>query len=252
MLSSISTVFPLLFAALFAPTVAHSNCYYFTTSSGEFKHTEICNLTEISYRLKGKFCCGTCDDRYCCTDPQKRLTDVQQNDCDFKVFKDLLGPPPETTGDGMVAIIVIVVGAIVFSILFLICWVSPSCYLYKKCRNPSPVIGVSTVVTTQHLPQPNVIIGGRYPPYQPLTNDPEYDCPMGSYEGQPCVPGLPPPYQEAGYPVPSSKPSNISVQVMNPIVPPSRSDLAHHPLHTDYTSPPPINPAYVESTNNTH
>nr|XP_055072744.1 protein shisa-5 [Misgurnus anguillicaudatus] len=239
MLSSSSTAFPLLFAALFAKTVAHSDCNFFTTNSGEFKHTVICNLTEIWYRLKGTFCCGTCDNRYCCTDPQKRLTDVQQNDCDFKVFKDLLEPPPETNDDGLVAIIVIVVGAIVFSVLFLICWVSPSCYLYKKCRNPSPVMEVTTVVTTQHLPQPTVIIGGRYPPYQPLTNDPENECPMGSYEGQPCVPGLPPPYQEAdpGYPV----------------HPPARSDFAHNPLHTDYTSPPPpppINPAYVESTKN--
>lgn len=59
---------------------------------------------------------------------------------------------------------------------------------------------IRTVVTTQFLPQ-QIINGGQYPPYQPLQNNPEYGAqlvPTGPYQDQPCVPGLPPPYHEAG------------------------------------------------------
>ncbi|XP_057181610.1 protein shisa-5-like isoform X2 [Triplophysa rosa] len=242
-MASPAAVFSILFAVLFAVTSADYACSFHSTSSGENKLTVICAYP-VQWNVR--FCCGTCDDRYCCSDPQKKLSKEAQKNCFSKIFENLIKPPPKSDDDvTTIAIIATIVGLIVFSVLFLVCWVCPCCILYKKCRNPTPMMG------THFLPQQIVINGGLYPPFQPLPNNLEYGTqpvPTGPFQGQPCVPRPPPPYQyqEAGYPVPNTQPPYISDQ--HPVYPPAPSGVAQNQVPTDYTPPPAFNPVYVESS----
>ncbi|KAF4097510.1 protein shisa-5-like [Onychostoma macrolepis] len=208
-------VFLLLSAALFTTVVGFESC-----------HSVVCDFW--SY----EFCCGTCDENYCCSDPQKILT---IEDCLFKGLK--FSPKFSPQNDAVPIVIgVSTLGAIIIIVLFLICWICPCCYLYKKFRNPGPVTTTTTVVTRQYLPQPSAVIqGGQYLSYQALPNT----LPCG---GQPMPTGPPPSYQEAvgpGNPVP--------IQVVYD------GGQATYPLQsslpTDCTSPQPANsPAYTGCT----
>uniref|UniRef100_A0A8C1QWY7 Si:dkey-42i9.8 n=1 Tax=Cyprinus carpio TaxID=7962 RepID=A0A8C1QWY7_CYPCA len=153
---------------------------------------------------------------------KKIFTWEAQSDCSFDTVS--------------IAVSASIIGLVAFIILFLICWVCPRCYLYKRFRSPRPVITTATVVTTQYLPQPSAVIqGSQYLPYQARPNIPPYG-------GQPIPAGSPPSYQEAvgpGCPVP--------IQVA------FDGGQATYPLQsllpTDYTSPQPAyNPAYTSCT----
>uniref|UniRef100_A0A8C1ZNN3 Shisa N-terminal domain-containing protein n=1 Tax=Cyprinus carpio TaxID=7962 RepID=A0A8C1ZNN3_CYPCA len=190
-----------------------------------YKSCRIQRESVICRSLRSEFCCGTCDDNYCCSDPKKIFTWEAQSDCFFDTVS--------------IAVSASIIGLVAFIILFLICWVCPRCYLYKRFRSPrrkSMFVRQTTVVTTQYLPQPSAVIqGSQYLPYQARPNIPPYG-------GQPIPAGSPPSYQEAvgpGCPVP--------IQVV------FDGGQATYPLQsslpTDYTSPQPAyNPAYTSCT----
>ncbi|XP_016428463.1 protein shisa-5 [Sinocyclocheilus rhinocerous] len=210
------TVF-LLSTGLFTTVVGFERCSMYKTDS------VVCDF------WRSEFCCGTCDESYCCSDQQKKFTIKAQSDC---LFKDLrISPKYSPQRDAVsIAVSASILGLVVVIILFLICWVCPRCYLYKRFRNPRPVITTTTVVTTQYLPQPSAVIqGGQYLPYQALPNNP----PCGD---QPMSTGPPPSYQEAvgpGYPVPIHDGGQATYPLQSS-------------LPTDYTSPQPAyNPAYT-------
>ncbi|XP_051550878.1 protein shisa-5-like isoform X2 [Myxocyprinus asiaticus] len=242
-------VFLLFCAVLFTVTVAFEYCGTDTSKRDYI----ICDHKWDGSVLE--FCCGTCDNKYCCSDPQKRLTSDAQIDClneSLNKIRKALEPPHDSDDTVTIVITLTVVGAVILIKLFILCWVCPCCCLYKKCRNPRPT---TTVVTTQFLP--TIIRGSQYPPYQPLPNQPEHcnqpayggqHMATGPFQGRPYVPGLPPPYQEAGsgYPLPYSQAGYDGGQATYPAQPPAQLGFAHQP--TDYTSPQPAyNLAYMES-----
>uniref|UniRef100_A0A9J8B7K0 Protein shisa-5 n=2 Tax=Cyprinus carpio TaxID=7962 RepID=A0A9J8B7K0_CYPCA len=222
----------LLSAVLFTATFADDDCKSYFSSAGELKPSIECSFLQ--------FCCGTCDNRYCCSNPLRKLSEDDQDDCFFNDYKSI-------------AVGVTVAGIVILIIMFIVCCVCPCCCLYKMCRSPRPVMGATTttVVTTQYPQQP-VVQGGQYPPYQPMPPQAGYGGtpayggqPMqtGPYQGQPYAAGPPPPYQVAGgpgYPVPYS-------QGQYPMQPPVQPGFAHPPPSTDYSSTQPAyNPSYVE------
>uniref|UniRef100_A0A673HMX9 Shisa N-terminal domain-containing protein n=1 Tax=Sinocyclocheilus rhinocerous TaxID=307959 RepID=A0A673HMX9_9TELE len=243
-----------------------SNFTVFLLSTGLFttvvgKCFERCSMYKTDSVVcdfwRSEFCCGTCDESYCCSDQQKKFTIKAQSDC---LFKDLrISPKYSPQRDAVsIAVSASILGLVVVIILFLICWVCPRCYLYKRFRNPR-----HNVVPPLILHKPSAVIqGGQYLPYQALPNNP----PCGD---QPMSTGPPPSYQEAvgpGYPVPIHDGGQAAYdggQIMYPLQPPVQPVQAAYDggqimyplqppvqpvLPTDYTSPQaPYNPAYVES-----
>ncbi|XP_056614725.1 uncharacterized protein LOC130429904 [Triplophysa dalaica] len=245
-MTSPAAVFPILFAVLFEATSANDACQFHTTSSGVQKPFDFCGIP-VSWD-GSRFCCGTCDDRYCCADPQKKLSSEAQRACLRKLF-DNLRIRPSTGADDVtiIAIMVPIIGLVFLSVLFIVCWVHPRCILYKKCRNLTRAT-IGTVVTTHFLPHQTVINGGQYPTHQMLPNNPEYGgqpVPTGPYQGQRC---LPPPYQQAGagYPIPYTQPPYICEQY--PVHPPAPSGVAQNQVPRDYKPIPAFNPVYVGSS----
>lgn len=231
-MASTVPVLLLLSAGLFTATFADDDCKSYITSTGMPKPSIDCGFLQ--------FCCGTCDNRYCCSNPIIRLSEDEQEDCFFSDNKPVI-------------IGVTIAGIVIFIIMFIVCCVCPCCCIYKMCRTPRPVMGATTttVVSTQYPQQP-VVQGGQYPPYQPMPPQAGYGgtpayggqpMPTGPYQGQPYAAGPPPPYQEAGgpgYPVPYS-------QAAYPIHPPVQPGFAHPHPPTDYSSTQPaFNPAYME------
>uniref|UniRef100_A0A8C1RUF2 Protein shisa-5 n=1 Tax=Cyprinus carpio TaxID=7962 RepID=A0A8C1RUF2_CYPCA len=172
---------------VFLLCLADDDCKSYFSSAGELKPSIECSFLQ--------FCCGTCDNRYCCSNPLRKLSEDDQDDCFFNDYKSI-------------AVGVTVAGIVILIIMFIVCCVCPCCCLYKMCRSPRPVMGATTttVVTTQYPQQP-VVQGGQYPPYQPMPPQAGYGGtpayggqPMqtGPYQGQPYAAGPPPPYQVAG------------------------------------------------------
>lgn len=238
-MASTVPVLLLLSAGLFTATFADDDCKSYITSTGMLKPSIDCGFLQ--------FCCGTCDNRYCCSNPIIRLSEDEQEDCFFSDNKPVI-------------IGVTIAGIVIFIIMFIVCCVCPCCCIYKMCRTPRPVMGATTttVVSTQYPQQP-VVQGGQYPPYQPMPPQAGYGgtpayggqpMPTGPYQGQPYAAGPPPPYQEAGgpgYPVPYSQAAYDGGQAAYPIQPPVQPGFAHPHPPTDYSSTQPaFNPAYVE------
>ncbi|XP_026091382.1 protein shisa-5-like [Carassius auratus] len=231
-MASTVPVLLLLSAGLFTATFADEDCKSYINRYGVPKPSIDCKLLQ--------FCCGTCDNRYCCLNPFDKLSEDEQDNCFFNDYTSI-------------AIGVSVAGIVILVVLFIVCCVCPCCCLYKMCRSPRPVMGATTttVITTQYPQQP-VVQGVQYPPFQPMPPQAGYGgtpayagkpMPTGPYQGQPFAAGPPPPYQEAGgpgYPVPYS-------QAPYPMQPPVQPGFAHPPPPTDYSSTQPAyNPNYME------
>nr|AAI24280.1 Si:dkey-42i9.6 protein [Danio rerio]AAI64597.1 Si:dkey-42i9.6 protein [Danio rerio] len=255
-MASTVPVLLLLFAGLFTATLADDDCKPYITSSGKMRTSIDCGFLQ--------FCCGNCDDRYCCSNPLSKLTEDQQDDCFFS--NDFNKP---------IVVGVTITGIVLLIIVFIVCCVCPCCCIYKMCRKPRPVMGATTttVVSTQCIQQP-VVQGGQYPPYQPIPPQSGYSgapgygatpMPKAPYQGHPYAAGPPPPYQEAGgpgYPVPYSQAAFDGGQASYPMQPPAQPGYGQpgygqpaygqpgypqqHPP-TDYSATQPAyNPAYVE------
>ncbi|XP_034549871.1 protein shisa-5-like [Notolabrus celidotus] len=221
---------------------------------------------QSSQKCSRGFCCGTCNNRYCCTDTFWRLSEEKQERCD-NLFDSYDSPMPMVIG---------ICGVVVTVLIFICCCVCPCCCLYKICRKPRPVIATTThttVVTTTPQPYPQQPIaapthpqsyqGAQYPPYQPVPVQPGYGAqpmPQGYGAqpvpyGQPFVAGPPPTYQEAtgpAYPpnpMPYSQAAFSPNQPSYPMQPPvqpnapsaSRDYLAQPAYNPDFVAPPPKN-----------
>ncbi|XP_048038656.1 protein shisa-5-like [Megalobrama amblycephala] len=214
------SVLLILFAVLFTGTAALEDCTSYNDSRGDLV---LCSLGTPQFTRQ--FCCGTCDEIYCCDDPQQKLTKDAQNDCLFKTLKfssDSTHQMVDHTDFYVVPIVMFLIAIILFMF----------CYCLGERLHPH--VMSTTTVMTQYHPQ-----GSQYSAYQSVPNNPQ-----PAYGGQPMPvgpsQGPPPTYQEAagpGYPVPFIQ-AAYSGQDIQP---------AHPPLPADYTSPQPAyNPAYVE------
>ncbi|NXU45807.1 SHSA4 protein, partial [Drymodes brunneopygia] len=127
------------------------------------------------------FCCGTCQQRYCCRDPLRLLTERQQRHC--RVFS------PKTIA-GIASAVVLFI-AIVTTIVC--CFMCSCCYLYQRRRHPrTPLQGVG--------------LGGREgAPPAPFPVDPKAG-PMPPQPGFTPMAMYPPPGPAAQYPMYPSGP----------------------------------------------
>ncbi|XP_042605212.1 protein shisa-4-like isoform X2 [Cyprinus carpio] len=116
-MASTVPVLLLLSAVLFTATFADDDCKSYITSTGVLKPSIKCGYFE--------FCCGTCDDRSCCSNPLRKLSEDAQEDCFFNDYKSI-------------AVGVTVAGIVILIIMFIVCCVCPCCCLYKMCRTPRP------------------------------------------------------------------------------------------------------------------
>ncbi|XP_030633540.1 protein shisa-5 [Chanos chanos] len=238
-----------MFCGLLVTALAGDDCEGYYSSSGRYESKKDCSFMQ--------FCCGTCDNRYCCSSYGSKLSEYDQDLCTFG--------RTETTMEITAGI----VGVIVLVVVVVVCCVCPCCCIYKMCRKPRPVVATAThttVINTQYPQQqqqtPNQ--GAQYPGYQPVPAQPGFGgqpaygtpgygaqpgyggqpMPTAPYQAQPYAPGPPPPYQEAagpGYPAPYSQAAYTAGQLAYPLQPPVA------PPPSDYNaSQPAYNPAYVE------
>ncbi|XP_026162656.1 protein shisa-5-like [Mastacembelus armatus] len=235
---------------LFTSVSGDNDCKAYRDLSNNYQPPQYCYPT-ISETLR--FCCGTCINRYCCSQSFLRLSEDKQSDCYDGAYNLKL---PIILGVGVVLLLI-----------FICCCVCPCCCLYKMCRKPQPVITTTThttVVTgtpqqypqqqTANLEQPHGYQGVPYPPYQPVPVQPGYGTqpmPTLPYQGQPFTPGPPPTYQEAtgpAYPpnlMPNSQAAFTPGQPAYPIHPPVHLQPNAPPTNTDYFTQPAYNPDYV-------
>ncbi|KAI7790998.1 hypothetical protein IRJ41_006727 [Triplophysa rosa] len=187
------------------------DCLSYTTSGGTYKYRENCMFFQ--------FCCGTCENRYCCSKEPSRLSDSAQVTCIVK-----------TMGSAAIGLTIAGIG-IVFVVIIICCCCCCSCC----CENPRPVVGTTTttVVNTQCAMQPPMVQGGQYPAYQPVPTQPAYagqPMPAGHYQTQPYVAEPPPPYHTVAGP---GQPSYL-------IHTPAQEGFAY-PLLTDALNQPAYN-----------
>ncbi|XP_030276623.1 LOW QUALITY PROTEIN: protein shisa-5-like [Sparus aurata] len=247
-------------------------------------YTDIHNTYHESRTCRIGFCCGSCNNRYCCQDSFWRFTEEEQENCmDWGRYH--YSPVPMVLG---------IVGLVASVLIVVCCCVCPCCCLYKMCRKPRPVIATTThttVVTTapQQYPrqqtatpaQPQSYQGAQYAPYQPVPVQPGYGAhpppqgygahpppqgygphpppqgygaqpmPTSPYHGQPLTAGPPPTYQEAtgpGYPpnpMPYSQAAFAPGQQAYPLQPPVHPQPGATAPHVDYLAQPAYNPDFV-------
>ncbi|XP_017690985.1 PREDICTED: protein shisa-4 [Lepidothrix coronata] len=138
------------------------------------------------------FCCGTCQQRYCCRDPLRLLTERQQRHCFAFSPKTIAG----------IASAVVLFIAIVTTIVC--CFMCSCCYLYQRRRAPpTPLAGPEIPLSS-------------YPPAAPPAPFP-VDPKAGPAPPQPGFTPMAmyPPPGPAQYPVYPSGPP-----VYNPTAPP--------------------------------
>ncbi|XP_029006752.1 protein shisa-5-like [Betta splendens] len=261
MASGLSAIFVLALCVLLSPCVSADNdCKgYKSAFTGSYQASQKCYLG---------FCCGTCNNRYCCNTPSLKLSEDAQDDCDQHSSAPY-GSGLNQNGSTMASIVGIVI-AIIFVLIFICCCVCPCCCLYKMCRKPRPVINSTTHTTVvtlpQHYPQQQVATPGhpagyQYPLYQATPMQPGYETqpmpqscgaqPTVPYQGQPFTPGPPPTYQEAtcpAYPpnpMPYSQAAFIPSQTPYPLQPPAQPQFNAPHTSTDYLTQPAYNPDYV-------
>ncbi|XP_063147942.1 protein shisa-5 isoform X2 [Candoia aspera] len=137
------------------------------------------------------FCCGTCDDRYCCSNAFEKNNQ-------FLCSRTLL------RSGTIIAIGVSIF--ILFVVTIILCFTCSCCCLYKACRRrPQPVVTTATTVVQVPYPQqpgiPAAYPGGAYQGYNPLPVQPQLGMPAAPYPTQypppyPTQPVGPPPYHE--------------------------------------------------------
>ncbi|KAF3690042.1 Protein shisa-4 Transmembrane protein 58 Precursor [Channa argus] len=255
MASGLPSVVLLVFFVVLSSHVSawDDDCKAYTYNT--YHHAQKCSY--------GRFCCGSCTNRYCCTSGVLRLTEDEQDNCESFEF----------TRYPSVPLIFGIVTCIIALLVFICCCVCPCCCLYKMCRKPRPVMAPTThttvvTSTTQHYPrQPTATpvhpLGYQYPPYQATPMQPGYGTqpmphssvaqpmPPVPYQGQPYVPGPLPTYQEATGPAYPPNPMPYSKAAFAPGQTPYPIQPVVHPNaptpHTDYLAQPAYNPDYVGS-----
>ncbi|XP_078517503.1 protein shisa-5 isoform X2 [Lissotriton helveticus] len=199
--------------------VAGDDCDAYVDSYGQWHNKQYCTFS---------YCCGTCNNRYCCMNPFDKLDDDQfmcsVNTASFGTF-----------------IAVGITIFVIFVVTVILCFTCSCCCLYKMCRRPpAPVITTttSTVIQTpypqqQGMPQ-HYPVQAPYPGYQPLPVQPSQ-----MYHGGMPAGGMP----TAPYPTPYPPPYPSQV-----VGPPGYQETMATGAGVPYpAAQPPYNPAFVDS-----
>ncbi|XP_066553965.1 protein shisa-5 isoform X1 [Amia ocellicauda] len=191
------------------------------------------------------YCCGSCDNRYCCSSISNILNHLQ---CKHTM----------SMGSSF-SIAISIIPIFVLIIIIVSCCTCPCCCLYKMCRKPQrPIVTSTTTTTVMQVPYPQQPVGpqsyqgAQYPGYQPVPVQPGYGgqpMPTAPYLGQQYAPtypgqalGPPPSYQEVvpgGTGAPAYPPGQPSY---NPAHPPATA--AYTSGQPAYPMQPPPQPGY--------
>ncbi|XP_037706200.1 protein shisa-5 isoform X2 [Choloepus didactylus] len=162
-----------------------------------------------------EFCCGTCDDQYCCSDVLKKF--------EWNVENCVL------PGARFGATVAIGLTIFVLSVVtIIICFTCSCCCLYKMCRRPRPVVTTTTSTTVVHSPYPQA------PSMPPSYPGPTYQ----GYHPMPPQPGMP------VAPYPTQYPPPYPTQPLGP--PAYQETLSGDAAMLYPASQPPYNPAYMD------
>lgn len=165
----------------------------------------------------GTFCCGNCEHRYCCVDPNKLITERMQKSC-------LFISPKTIAGIGFAVVLFFVVIA-----TLICCFMCSCCYLYQRRHQRG----------TPYVVQETQMSGiSQQPPY---PTQPSYSL-QPSYPAQPPYPMQSPYPPQQPYPVdPKFAPSPPGYEPV-PVYPPS-GPTAYNPVYPP--GPPMYNPNVV-------
>ncbi|KAF4803463.1 Protein shisa-5 [Turdus rufiventris] len=221
----------LLRLLLLPAAVSGEDCPAYTGYFGEVQLAQPCP----------QFCCGTCLDRYCCSNPllkfdEQKLQCNQHNErmSDSQIFQD---PDDFFVSTSSSFGTIIAIGVAVFAVIvvtIILCLTCSCCCLYKACRRPRPVVTTAntTVVHSAYLQQPAVppsYPAAPYQGYQPVAIQPQPGMPVAPYPAQ-----YPPPYP------------------MQPPGPPAYHETVAVGDGAPYPTQPPYNPAYMDPQKPTH
>uniref|UniRef100_A0A8D0G676 Protein shisa-5 n=1 Tax=Sphenodon punctatus TaxID=8508 RepID=A0A8D0G676_SPHPU len=199
-----------------------------------------------------EFCCGTCNNRYCCTNYLYKFYEAEHHLCNMLaertsqlVREEALMYRTDFNDDWTpsfpIAAVIGVVLFVAFIVLIIACFTCSCCCLYQMCRKPRPVVTTSTTTTVVQVP---------YPQQQGTpAGYPAARYPAAPYQGYYPVPAQPQPGMPVA-PQPTSYPPPYPVQ---PSGPPAYHETVAAGAGTPYPiSQPPYNPAYMDAQNSTY
>ncbi|XP_068598159.1 protein shisa-5-like [Brachionichthys hirsutus] len=200
----VSNIFPILVCAacvIQLPAVWADYCYKYWHTDGYLIKTRLCD----------KYCCGTCNKKYCCDDKKRRISEEMQDECTG-------GPLHENTSKfaELLSSITGLVVPVLFCVCVFICCMAPCCYkTCRKRRNQTMTTTTTPVVNTPLQPLSPSGYQPSHPGYQPVCR------------GPPNPPAPQPSYLEANTPIYPANPPNPG-----------------KPPDADKSSHPPYNPSY--------
>ncbi|XP_034962072.1 protein shisa-5 [Zootoca vivipara] len=202
------TSYALLALFLLLPGGFCEDCIAYTTFYGILKPAVSCPA----------FCCGSCNNRYCCSDIVQRLNKYEQLECDparsdpALMLNSAMYKSDDFHFDSQPSGTIIAVGVsifVLFVVTIILCFTCSCCCLYKACRRqPRPVVTTTTATTVVQVPYPQQpgmppqgYPVGMYQGYNPLPVQPHQGMPAAPYPTQypppyPTQPAGPPPYHE--------------------------------------------------------
>ncbi|XP_069492584.1 protein shisa-5-like [Ambystoma mexicanum] len=199
--------------------VAGDDCDAYVDTYGQWHTKQYCSMA---------FCCGTCNNRYCCFNPFDKL-DEDQMMCSMN-----------SAGFGTFIAVGITI-FVLFIVTIILCFTCSCCCLYKMCRrSPQPVV-TTTTATVIHAPYPqqqmapqNYPAPAAYPAYHPVPVHPSH-----------MYPGAMPAGGQATASYPTQYPPPYPAQVAGP---PGYQETMATGAGVPYpAAQPPYNPAFVDS-----
>ncbi|XP_061544449.1 protein shisa-5-like [Phycodurus eques] len=167
MKSAVLSILVLVSCVILIPTTWADNCSNYWDDSG---------LRRDGRQCGGMYCCGTCSNKYCCTEKTRQLSQEQQDLCDDRPRFEKHTRPAILLGSILGAVI-----SIIFCMGLVTCFVAPCCFLYKKCkkrRNLQRRQNVtSTFVAAPNQPASLSQHSSSHPGYQPVAVVPHYEGP---------------------------------------------------------------------------
>ncbi|XP_038551516.1 protein shisa-4-like [Micropterus salmoides] len=144
----------ILVCVILLPAVWAGYCSSYWDTDGFFYETQQCRT---------EFCCGRCNNKYCCSEKKYHLTLEQQEAC-------LASNPKKSNLAVLLGSILGCVIPIVLCVALVICFVAPCCLLYKKFRK-GPDQRNRTVRNS------TTVVNSAQQPLSPFGYQPGYEVP---------------------------------------------------------------------------
>ncbi|XP_051271740.1 protein shisa-5 [Dicentrarchus labrax] len=219
MVSSVLSCLVCVLCVIVLPAVWADYCSSYWDTDGQYHDDQQCS----------QYCCGNCNQKYCCNENKYRLTQGKQDRCSGR---------PSYAKNHIPMLLGSILGTIfpiIFCVSLIVCCVAPCCLCYKKCRKGQRPQTVATIVNLPQQPTSPSGYQPSYPGYQPVPVQP-------GYVGPPIPTAPPPSYMEATDP--AYPPAFSQGQLMYPYSnqlygpPPNIHELDQLPYNPSYCPNP--------------